>query len=112
MPLYSADRQRAGLSSLPALEEGCREIRVIRMRPAALLAILVALAACTKASVDPVDARTFTIKGPIIPGSSDAPNRRAAMRVCPNGYRVIKQSENRNPFGEIGVETDWTIRCL
>ena len=82
------------------------------MRAAALLAILVALAACTKATIDPVDARTFQIKGPIIAGGSDAPNRRAATRVCPNGYRVLNQKETRNPFGEIGVETDWTIRCL
>jgi hypothetical protein len=82
------------------------------MRRVALLAILLALAACTKATVNPIDARTFRIEGPIIAGGSDVPNRRAATMVCPNGYRVIKRDETRNPFGEIGVETDWTIRCI
>ncbi len=76
------------------------------------LAILLALAAYTTATINQVDARTFSIEGPIVGGGSDAPNRRAAMRVCPGGYYVLKRSEERNKFAEIGVATNWTIRCI
>lgn len=83
------------------------------MRAVVMLLIpLAALAACTQANINRVDARTYSIEGPIVPGGSDAPNRRAALRVCPNGYRVIDRQEHRNPFGEAGVETDWKVRCL
>lgn len=64
-----------------------------------------------------VDARTFVIHGPGIPGGSDAPNRRLAERLCPNGYRVLGSEQHRNsPDGfsdEIGSTfTNWTIRCI
>ena len=86
------------------------------MRPLVLLALLLALAACTQASASRVDARTFKITGPGIPGGSDVPNQRLATRLCPNGYRVIDSITRHNtPDGyrdEYGDFTNWTIRCL
>ena len=90
------------------------------MRSFAILACL-ALTACTQATATPassrVDNRTFVIHGPGVPGGSDAPNRRLADRLCPNGYRVLDSEELRNsPDGyadDIGdTFTNWTIRCI
>jgi len=77
-----------------------------------LLAVL-ALAACTEASAYRVDYRTFRIEGPGVPGGSDAPDRRIAGRLCPEGYRILDKFENRAYHDEPGsVSTNWTIRCL
>ena len=85
------------------------------MRGFLLLAIL-ALAGCAQAAASRIDDRTFKIEGPGLPSGSDAPNRRVAARLCPNGYRVLDSIERRNtPDGfalEEGVYTNWTIRCL
>jgi hypothetical protein len=85
------------------------------MRVFAMIALL-ALAACTEATGSRIDDRTFRIEGPAIPGGSDAPNRRVATRLCPNGYRVLDSIDRRNsPDGyrdELGVFTVWTIRCI
>ena len=85
------------------------------MRVFALIALL-ALAACTEASGSRIDDRTFRIEGPGIPGGSDAPNRRLAARLCPNGYRVLDSTERRNTpdnyRAESGVFTVRTIRCI
>ncbi len=86
------------------------------MRVLAVIALL-ALAACSQATVSRLDNRTFRIEGPGVPGGSDAPNRRMAARLCPNGYRVLDSIERRNtPDGyrdDIGsVFTNWTIRCI
>jgi hypothetical protein len=81
-----------------------------------LLFALLAVAACSEASVSRIDSRTFTIESPGIPGGSDAPNRRLAERVCPGGYRVVDQTVHRNTPDRArdapGVFTNWTIRCL
>jgi hypothetical protein len=87
------------------------------MRSLAVIALL-ALAACTQATASRIDDRTFTINGPGIPGGSDAPNRRLAARLCPNGYRVLDSVDRRgSPDGyadnDIGdTFTNWTIRCI
>jgi hypothetical protein len=85
------------------------------MRVFAMIALL-ALAACTEATASRIDNRTFRVEGPGIPGGSDAPNRRVASRLCPNGYRVLDSIDRRNtPDGyrdESGVFTTWTIRCI
>jgi hypothetical protein len=82
------------------------------MRFAVLLAIL-ALAGCaSEATASRVDNRTFAIHGPGVPGGSEAPNRRLAIRLCPNGYRVLNQDVRRNVNDEGGVFTNWTIRCI
>ena len=85
------------------------------MRVFAIIALL-ALAACTEATASRIDNRTFRVEGPGIPGGSDAPNRRIAARLCPNGYRVLDITERRNsPDGyrdAPGVFTNWTIRCI
>lgn len=80
------------------------------------VAALLALAGCTQAAATRVADRTFRIDGPGLPSESDAPNRRVAERVCPNGYQVVDQITRRNtPDGhrdEPGMFTNWTIRCL
>ncbi|MGC2414934.1 MAG: hypothetical protein WA459_19820 [Stellaceae bacterium] len=85
------------------------------MRVFAMIALL-ALAACTEPTASRIDNRTFRVEGPGVPGGSDAPDRRMAARLCPNGYRVLDSIERRNsPDGyrdESGVFTNWTIRCL
>jgi hypothetical protein len=89
------------------------------MRYLALLGLL-ALAACTQANVNAasnrVDNRTFDIHGPPIPGGSDAPNRRLAQRLCPDGFRVLNSTVSRNTDGYsdfLGdTFTNWTIRCI
>jgi hypothetical protein len=85
------------------------------MRVFVMIALL-ALAACTEASSSRIDDRTFRVEGPGIPGGSDAPNRRLAARLCPNGYRVLDSIDRRNTpdnyRDESGVFTVWTIRCI
>lgn len=85
------------------------------MRVLPLLALL-AVAACTEASLSRIDDRTFSIQSGGVPGGSDAPNRRLAERVCPRGYRVLDEVAHRGTpdryTDEPGVFTTWTIRCL
>lgn len=82
----------------------------------ASLLLLLALGACTEASLSKIDYRTFQIQSGGIPGGSDAPNRRLAERACPNGYRVLDETAHRGTpdryEDEPGVFTTWTIRCL
>ena len=99
------------------------------MRRFLLLAIL-ALAACTEASISRIDSRTFAIESPGIPGGSEAPNRRLAERACPGGYRVMDRtvhqgtpdrardlvyrlgfSKRRRPDEKLEVD-EWWIRDL
>ncbi|HUC72937.1 MAG TPA: hypothetical protein VMS01_17245 [Stellaceae bacterium] len=82
-----------------------------------LLLSLLCLATCTQPTISKIDYRTFKIESGGIPGGSDAPNRRIAAQVCPNGYRVIDQSAHQNTpdraRDEIGSTfTTWTVRCL
>jgi hypothetical protein len=85
---------------------------------ATLLLSPAALSACTslQASATKVDDRTFRIEGPGVPGGAEAPNRRTAERVCPNGYRVLDSARHKEGQGDIGsdssISTTWTIRCL
>jgi hypothetical protein len=83
-----------------------------RLLPIAMLA----LAACTEASISKIDSRTFVIEGAGIPGGSDAPNRRLAERACPGGYRVMDRAVHQGTpdraRDEPGIFTNWTIRCL
>jgi hypothetical protein len=85
------------------------------MRPPLILTLL-ALAACVQPTLSKIDYRTYVIGSGAIPGGSDAPNRRLAEQVCPGGYRVLDQRvHNASPDrgrDEIGITTDWTIRCL
>ena len=86
------------------------------MRVLLLLLTVLALAACSEATASRIDSRTFAIRGPGVPGGSDAPNRRLATRLCPKGYRVIDKDVRYNsPDGyseEPGVFTNWRIRCI
>ena len=87
----------------------------IHVRPLLLVALL-AVGGCTEAAVSRIGDRTFLIDGPGLPSESTTPNRRVAERLCPNGYRVLDRIVRRNtPDGirdELGMFTDWTIRCL
>jgi len=80
-----------------------------------VLAMLL-LAACTEGTLSKIDARTFKIEGPGIPGGSDAPNKRLASKVCPNGYRVLESSSHKGgpdrAIDDNNTMTTWTIRCL
>lgn len=81
-----------------------------------LLLTVLALAACTEATMTKLDYRTYQIQSDAIPGGSDAPNRRVAEQVCPGGYRVLDQTASNNTpdraRDDSGVFTTWTIRCL
>jgi hypothetical protein len=86
------------------------------MRRVLLAAILVlvqaGLAACSmESSATKLDARTFKIEGPGVPGGADEPNRRMAFRLCPQGYRVLDQRQYKTD-PNTGTQTDWIIRCL
>jgi hypothetical protein len=86
------------------------------MRALLLLPVALGLTACVQPSLSKLDYRTYQISSGGIPGGSDAPNRRLAERVCPNGYRVLDETVHRNTpdryADEPGVFTNWTIRCL
>jgi hypothetical protein len=85
-----------------------------RILPCLILAL--AIAGCTEAKVTELGNHTFHIEGPGVPGGSTVPNQRLAVRVCPEGYRVLNETVRRNtPDGyseEPGIYTNWTIRCL
>ncbi|GEM_PF-1083564 len=74
------------------------------------------LAGCSEAISSRIDSRTFAIEGPSLPSESDGPNRRAALRMCPKGYRVLDEVTRRNTRdgynNESGTFTNWKIRCL
>lgn len=94
---------------------------VCACRLAALIVVCAAalcvLSACgsDSAAIQLAD-RIYRIEGPGLPSASDAPNRRLADRVCPQGYRVLDRMVRRNsPDGireEVGMFTNWTIRCI
>lgn len=86
------------------------------MRVSLLLIATLALSGCIQPSLSKIDYRTYKIDLGGVPGGSDAPNRRLAEQVCPNGYRVLDESVHRNTpdraRDEPGVFTTWTVRCL
>jgi hypothetical protein len=81
-----------------------------------LLLIPLVFAGCTQATASKVDARTFRIEGPDVPGGSDTPDRRLAERICPKGYRILESASNRGgldrAIDDSNIVTSWTIRCL
>jgi hypothetical protein len=87
------------------------------MRIPLLLLTLLVLAGCIQPTLSKIDYRTYKIDSGGIPGGSDAPNRRLAEQVCPNGYRVLGETTHQNTpdraRDDIGnVYTFWTVRCL
>ena len=95
-----------------------RKNRVDMGRPllAALLLLVSGALSCTSQSfATKVDDRTFRIEGPAVPGGVEAPNRRAAERVCPGGYRVLDSTRHKEGCSDgcvAGISTNWVIRCL
>jgi hypothetical protein len=86
------------------------------MRVVFVLSVL-ALAGCVQPTISKIDYHTYRIESGGIPGGSDAPNRRLAEQVCPNGYRVMDETSHQNTpdraRDEIGdTFTTWTVRCL
>lgn len=77
---------------------------------------MLALAGCTKATASRIDDRTLRIEGPGLPSGSTETNRCVAERVCPKGYRGLKELERRNtsdgPRSEEGIFTNRTIRSI
>jgi len=74
---------------------------------------LLALTGCfaAESSAQRVDDRTWRIEGPRIAGGVTAPNRRLAEKLCPQGYRVLDQGRDTDPY-EGGTVISWTVRCL
>ena len=85
---------------------------------ATLLLVPSALISCAgtfQSSATKIDDRTFRIEGPAVPGGVEAPNRRAAERVCPGGYRVLDSTRHKEGCSDGcsgGISTNWVIRCL
>ena len=84
---------------------------------AVLLILFLGLAACGPMSyTNRVDERTFRIEDTGVAGGAEGPNRRAAQRLCPSGYRVLDSREHKGGPDRATTETDtitvWTIRCL
>jgi len=79
-----------------------------------LIALL--LAACTEASASRIDERTFRIEGPPCATCGDAPDRRLANRLCPQGYYVLEShTQKGGPDRAIDQPepmTIWRIRCI
>jgi hypothetical protein len=91
--------------------------RTLQMRIPLVIACLLTLSACIQPTLSKIDYRTYRIESGGIPGGSDAPNRRLAEQVCPNGYRVLNSTREQNTpdraRDNIGdVYTTWTVRCL
>ncbi len=86
---------------------------MLRFLIALLLLASPALGSCTalQSSATKIDDRTWKVEGPGIPGGAEAPNRRTASRICPNGYRVLDSTRFKIDPDE-GTHTNWTIRCL
>lgn len=86
------------------------------MRPLIALLAALLLAACTEATANRVDERTFRIEGPQMGIASDAPNQRLASRLCPKGYRVVDSVSQKGGPDRVTDSTDamtiWTIRCI
>jgi hypothetical protein len=78
-----------------------------------------ALTACAgnDAQMTRIDARTFKIESPEIPGGSAAPNRRLAQQLCPNGYRLLNEDAHKGGpdrafYDQQNITTIWLVRCL
>jgi hypothetical protein len=81
------------------------------------VAVALAIAGCTSATVSKVDYRTFMVQDSGVPGGSSDPNRRVAAQLCPSGYRVLNErirNGTRDGYSEDRGEvfTTWTIRCI
>ena len=88
------------------------------------LLLLAMLAACSQATASKIDARTFSINGPVVAGGSDGPDQRLADKICPKGYRIVDHNRfvggatslsDRGAHADTenqGASTNWTIRCL
>ena len=93
------------------------DMRYFLFAATALLALagLVACGGATQSSATKIDDRTFRIEGPAVPGAAEAPNRRLAERVCPNGYRVLDSTRSKEGCSDgcdAAISTNWVIRCL
>lgn len=81
-----------------------------------LLCVILLLPGCTKATATRIDANTYAIHGPPVPGGSGAPNLNLAKQICPNGFRVLNAVTYRNSLNGVidapGDTTNWTIRCI
>ena len=81
-----------------------------------LAAVLLAACAGNEAQMTRIDARTFKIYSPDVPGGSTAPNRRLAQQLCPNGYRVLDQDAHKGgpdrAIVDDNITTIWVVRCL
>jgi len=87
------------------------------MRALLIIAVLAVAACGSESSISKIDSRTFRIESAGIPGGAESPNRRAAERVCPGGYRLLDKAVHQNSpdraRDDVGnTFSNWTIRCL
>ena len=82
----------------------------------ALILSLLVLTGCTQATASRIDARTFRIDDPGVPGGSSTPDRRVAERLCPKGYRVLSEESHKGgpdrAVDDPTTTTVWTIHCV
>jgi len=83
------------------------------------LVAAVALIGCNANQADftRIGERTFRIESPPIAGGAEGPNRRLAVQLCPNGYRLLNQDEHkggpdRADWYEHNTTTVWVVKCI
>jgi hypothetical protein len=84
-----------------------------------LLLVAVALAACNvnQSEASRIGDRTYRIFSPEVAGGAEAPNRRLAQQLCPNGYRKLdeeahKGGADRADWYQQNITTIWVIKCI
>jgi hypothetical protein len=84
----------------------------------ALLFLAVLLAGCTvnQSEASRIGDRMYRIISPEIAGGAEAPNRRLAQQLCPNGYRKLDEEAHKGgpdrATDETKITTTWTIKCI
>lgn len=81
------------------------------------VAMLAGCASPNQADFVRIGERTFRIESPPIPGGADGPNRRLAVQLCPNGFRLLnaeshKGGPDRVDYREFNTTTVWVVKCL
>jgi hypothetical protein len=82
-----------------------------------LIAVVLAGCAQNQSDFTRIGERTFRIISPEVPGGAEAPNRRLAQQLCPNGYLKLnedahKGGPDRADWYEQSITTIWTIKCI
>ena len=87
------------------------------MRYLIVLAVLLAGCTANQSEASRIGDRMYRIFSPEVAGGAEAPNRRLAQQLCPNGYRKLdeeshKGGPDRADWYEHNITTVWTIKCI